>query len=681
MKKSIFSILLFTCLCQQLTAQLPDLPSGGATAYNPQTLYAGSYVIAMDNTNQGNGTIFNVKAYGLIVYLLNNNVKVKWVIKPGKVKDGIDFSVNASQIQPTAGSAANYDFRAGPFVIFSQDVAGVAALIDAFNSPLGTTAKVRVYQTNADALVDVRYDLTGFKPKAAILNDGNNASIHTGYMTAASIPSANYALESTGANLLTNCYTFASEPHNESSTSTLIGQIRTFVQNGGNFLAQCEAVRTYENEAVNGRFQSTRADAGAVFEKGAGGNSNASISTNIAFPNPDLSYSQFQGSFDGNLGGSLRNWKLTSGSSYAGSTHDHAHGSAIPGAVSASVAKLLPANRKGGLVFYLGNHEYNVNNQVNANGMRMYLNAFLTPTDLLGSLQFAVVAQCLNTLDEPTVINVNSATGPTSAYPLTVNLYADITAPFGQQNAGDVLLGTALINSAGGPAQQISIPAVGPLSQYRRNTPYVAVITPQAGCLQAVTFIPNQCASTLPVNFTLFTATRNRDIVTLKWETGSEQNNNGFAVERNINGTWQQVGWVSSQAVGGNSNGVLKYTFIDPNTTKGITQYRIRQVDLDARSVYSEIRSVRGGEQAGKTIVYPNPSSDGRVNIVFEETGAGLVREIALADMSGRIIRQQKGITNNNLVIENLIPGVYTLRIFIPATGEQVIEKIVVNKR
>ena len=35
----------------------------------------------------------------------------------------------------------------------------------------------------------------------------------------------------------------------------------------------------------------------------------------------------------------------------------------------------------------------------------------------------------------------------------------------------------------------------------------------------------------------------------------------------------------------------------------------------------------------------------------------------------------------NNITIENLTPGIYSLRVFVPATGEQVVEKIVVNKR
>ena len=119
--------------------------------------------------------------------------------------------------------------------------------------------------------------------------------------------------------------------------------------------------------------------------------------------------------------------------------------------------------------------------------------------------------------------------------------------------------------------------------------------------------------------------------------------------------------------------------FIDPNNAKGITQYRIKQVDIDNKSRLSEIRAVRGEGQLGKTIVYPNPTNDGRVTIVFEETN--IVRDVTVMDMSGRIIRQLRSISNNNIQIDNLQPGMYSLRIVAAETGEQSVQKIVVNKR
>lgn len=183
----------------------------------------------------------------------------------------------------------------------------------------------------------------------------------------------------------------------------------------------------------------------------------------------------------------------------------------------------------------------------------------------------------------------------------------------------------------------------------------------------------------LPVSFKSFAATRNHSNVAVKWETASEINNSGFAVERNNNGTWEEVAFVASLAVNGNSDAALSYQYIDVNNSKGISQYRLRQVDLDNKSKYSEIRTVRGESQIGKIIVYPNPTFDGKVKVSFDE--ASVIRDISLMDMNGRVLNQWKALRDNNITIENLVPGMYTLRIVVPETGEQTVEKIVVNKR
>ena len=183
-----------------------------------------------------------------------------------------------------------------------------------------------------------------------------------------------------------------------------------------------------------------------------------------------------------------------------------------------------------------------------------------------------------------------------------------------------------------------------------------------------------------PVKFTYFNAARNGQNVNLTWQTTSEENNTGFEVQRlTSGGDWQNVGFVSTKAVNGNSGIALNYQFTDINTSKGITQYRLKQVDKDYRSAYTVIRSVRGIGQKANTIIYPNPSGDGKVNIVFED--AGSVRDVSLMDVSGKTLKQWKGVTNNNIRIDNLNSGFYTVRIVNIETGEQVVEKFIVNKR
>ena len=183
----------------------------------------------------------------------------------------------------------------------------------------------------------------------------------------------------------------------------------------------------------------------------------------------------------------------------------------------------------------------------------------------------------------------------------------------------------------------------------------------------------------LPVNFKSFTAKRDGSKVALVWETASEQNNSGFTVERNVNGVWTELSFVPSKAVAGNSNSRLVYTYDDVNAARVSSLYRIKQTDFDGVFTYSEIRTVAAEETMARTVVYPNPSTDGKVNIAFDE--ANRLRDISLIDMAGRTIKQWSGSRTNNLQIENLLPGMYSLRVIDRETGKQAVEKILINRR
>ena len=205
-------------------------------------------------------------------------------------------------------------------------------------------------------------------------------------------------------------------------------------------------------------------------------------------------------------------------------------------------------------------------------------------------------------------------------------------------------------------------------------------VTAQEFANTLVTPVVEAICSALPVTLRSFSAVRNNANVLLKWETTTEENSKGFYVERNFGGKWEMLGFVETKAINGTSNSPLIYDLIDINNNhRGITQYRLRQIDIDGKQAFSPIRSVRSKDQKGKTIVYPNPSADGKVNVVFADVN--VPRDVTLSDINGRIIKQWKGITNNNIQIDNLMTGFYTIKIIDTESGEQTVEKIVVKKR
>jgi len=102
-------------------------------------------------------------------------------------------------------------------------------------------------------------------------------------------------------------------------------------------------------------------------------------------------------------------------------------------------------------------------------------------------------------------------------------------------------------------------------------------------------------------------------------------------------------------------------------------------VDKDKHFAYSAAKSVRGENQSNQTIVYPNPTNNGKVSVMFDDNND--IRDISLTDMSGRMIKQWRNVTNNNIQIDNLLPGIYTVIVLTRETGEQTVNKIIVTGR
>jgi len=386
-----------------ITTKAQDLP--GASA-NSQIAPAGSYVIAMDNVNQATSIInsssgaylFNLKAYGLAVWLLDVNYKLRWVIKAGKTKDAIDFSASAERIAPSYQAAQNRDFLSGPILIFPQDTLAAYAVIGIYNSFLPDSCKVKVYRLQNDVMVDVRYNLTK-PPKAALLHD--SCDIHRNYMEMASVPTINYRCLPNASTLRMQCYTFASDPHvtpNE-VTPADADSIYNFVMAGGNFLAECEGVESFEGLK---KFQSAT---GVVIDPTGGQFNN--FNNNVFYDNPDMAYGQYQGSFKPWLRGAQKVWRYsgTNTNNFYSVTSCKRNGADDLNYV-ATVSKLT--SDTGSLVFYLGNHEYYTHDchtcvsgtsasQEEVNGVRLYLNALLIPSKFL---------KCVNVYDIPLAVTL-----------------------------------------------------------------------------------------------------------------------------------------------------------------------------------------------------------------------------------------------------------------------------------
>lgn len=146
----------------------------------------------------------------------------------------------------------------------------------------------------------------------------------------------------------------------------------------------------------------------------------------------------------------------------------------------------------------------------------------------------------------------------------------------------------------------------------------------------------------LPVELTMFHATRVNRAVKLVWKTATEANNMGFEVQRSNDGRFfETLGFIDGH---GTVNAPQSYSFTDSRPNLNATQYyRLKQIDRDGASQLSEVVEV--ASQAGKSVAlenWPNPVS-GSSAIRFTLAEAGPVTLIITNALGQEIARLVDG--------------------------------------
>ncbi|MBK9098388.1 MAG: T9SS type A sorting domain-containing protein [bacterium] len=119
----------------------------------------------------------------------------------------------------------------------------------------------------------------------------------------------------------------------------------------------------------------------------------------------------------------------------------------------------------------------------------------------------------------------------------------------------------------------------------------------------------------IPVELTSFEASVNENDVQLNWSTATETNNSGFEILRSCltgrqvtqnDNEWNSIGFIPGY---GTSTEKHFYSFSDENLVEGNYKFRLKQIDFDGTSTYSEIVEVEiiSPEQFVLEQNYPNP--------------------------------------------------------------------------
>lgn len=174
----------------------------------------------------------------------------------------------------------------------------------------------------------------------------------------------------------------------------------------------------------------------------------------------------------------------------------------------------------------------------------------------------------------------------------------------------------------------------------------------------------------LPVELQALSAEAISGQILLKWKTATETDNYGFEIERK-NGSetgaiWTSVGFVKGN---GNSNSAKSYSFTDFPDGGVNYKYRLKQIDVSGKCIYSEEVAVKAELPADYALDqnYPNPFNP-TTKIRYELPQNGFV-SIKVYDLLGcevqTLVSGQKeaGYHEVEFNANNLSSGLYVYRI------------------
>jgi hypothetical protein len=650
--------------------------AASSLTFVPETLNPGAYII---NMGASSPTVSNsILPYGLIFDLIrNHSVPVRWVINQEKTKDGIDFTHNG------------VDYKGGTFVIPAESRTA------AVNAKISSWVSRGVVGATSTSTLTINYAIVLSSSPTWTINS-QNADITVAYLERAGINltdfPGSYNFNSPAS--LGACNDLFVMPHADPTWAQHSNLLTWNQQYKGSIWAACHAASAIEN-LVNPANKSqqmnflTQKDPGvslATLSSTHYANSNSLVlwgDHNDGTPPythrlPNDPIAQYMGTTDAaqqngseqiylpRQAGGVARWNA--GVNLISYDPTQADVVSLQADLSNAAAAIVygrgfdDANR--GWVMYEGGHDHDGTAAANIAALRAFFNfSFFAAKDKVPAISTSGATTNRRWIEN----SINNS--------FQVSAYSPVGASFTYQwssNAGGTF------SNPSGASTTFSAPDV------EENTPAVITCSITDGCgrVSFLTFSGEILyQAPLPVTLTRFEAKKTTsNTVALSWTTASEASNKGFRIERQVDnnmGKFESIGFVGSKAALGNSQVQLNYAFTDEMPVTGkVSQYRLAQIDLDGKTTYSELRIVRIDNNAVVTI-FPNPTSGA---LTISRTNNGKKMNVQVVNQQGRIISESKGIFLPTIKINISESGIYTIKIVYPETGEQSIQRVVVQK-
>ncbi len=171
----------------------------------------------------------------------------------------------------------------------------------------------------------------------------------------------------------------------------------------------------------------------------------------------------------------------------------------------------------------------------------------------------------------------------------------------------------------------------------------------------------------LPVEWGYFRSKTQEEAIVLEWETLTESNNSGFAVERSQDGIrFESIAWVEGR---GSTQENSVYAFLDQQLPEvPLLYYRLKQIDFDGSYAYSRLISVQH-QTLRSFSVYPTVLS--KNNAKLQIRGGEQLKSFYVVNVEGRLLFSinRESEWQQELDLSALRPGQYY---FVGRNGSQI---------
>lgn len=228
-----------------------------------------------------------------------------------------------------------------------------------------------------------------------------------------------------------------------------------------------------------------------------------------------------------------------------------------------------------------------------------------------------------------------------------------------------------MVVDAGGTGNFTSATTIAPASFSGNTVTYSGVALPDGAV-----FTFGSSATSLPVVWRSFTATlTGKNDITLNWSIDDNQNAKVYEVEHSLDGaSFTKIGEVINEA------GTKSYSFDYPSATGGTHYFRVHEVDLDGRFIYSKIVSAVVKTSDYSLRLLSNPVNTNAVDMEIMSVVSAKATLSLLSSTGSRLVTGnrtvQPGSNRFQLPMTNLSPGTYILQVVI---GSKVLHQQVIK--